>query len=415
VAVSGCLGRVPRAPSIVFALVDQLRQDAANRWMPAVSALAARGTVCEEMRAVAPWTYPSVVSLMSGLLPQQHGADGNLHWDVLTTFDERVPLLHRRLRRAGYRTAAFITNPFLHDWNPFCRGFDHFDAHFVRNVGNTRGFNRATWVPEAMFGQSVNAAVFAFYRARRVTAPEFTYVHYIDVHGPWDGAPFAADYASAVAFTDARVSELYRFFAERYDEDLLFVVTSDHGVALDDDEHVGCGLPWRTSKLSVYDFNLRIPFAVLPARRVPAGVRISGSCSNIDVLPTLLDWLGMPARHAAPGVSLLPVARGRAAPDADRATYARVSAFRSKADGLVWRGRKYVRHFDIDDGTVSAHRVFDLAVDPREIAPLEHHEWGDASGLLEVAAGTHGVAYASRYDDMAPDLRQRLHVLGYLQ
>src|SRR5262245_57765682 len=43
------------SPSIVLVLVDQLRKDAADRWMPEVRALADKGVVFENMRSAAPW------------------------------------------------------------------------------------------------------------------------------------------------------------------------------------------------------------------------------------------------------------------------------------------------------------------------------------------------------------------------
>ena len=61
--------------------------------MSETRALAERGIVFANARSVAPWTYPSVVSLFSGLYPQQHGADGHQDGKLLTTFSADVPLL----------------------------------------------------------------------------------------------------------------------------------------------------------------------------------------------------------------------------------------------------------------------------------------------------------------------------------
>ena len=48
--------------SVVLVLVDQLRKDAADLWMPEVGSLARDGVLFDEMRSVSPWTYPSVIS-----------------------------------------------------------------------------------------------------------------------------------------------------------------------------------------------------------------------------------------------------------------------------------------------------------------------------------------------------------------
>ena len=397
---------------MVCVLIDQLRRDAADLWFGRLKRLAARGVVFEEMRSAAPWTYPSVISLMSGLYPQQHGADGHLLLDVLTTFDRRVPLLHRVLKRAGFRTAAFVTNPFLHRWNPFHEGFDHFDAHFVGSEGNRRG-DDSIWIPESMFAGAVNQAIIEHFRRRRRSAPEFTYIHYIDVHGPWEHAPFTGSYEAAVRFIDERVADIHAFFMQRYDGDLLFFVTSDHGMALADDEEIGSGRPWRKSKLSVHDFNLRIPFLVLPGRRVPEA-RIPGPCSNVDFVPTLLDWLRIPPPRGLPGASLLRAIRGEETLPASRPIYARVSAFKGYSDCIVHRDRKYMRFFDLADGSVTARHTFDLRSDPREALSLGE-DFGEAEPLIQKAAGVNGRAYVARLDGPSPELRRRLGALGYLQ
>ena len=98
--------------------------------------------------------------------------------------------------------AGFVTNPFLHTWNAFHSGFEHFDASFVGSQGNRRGFGRAVWKPDRMFADSVNQTIREHFDARLVEGPEFTYVHYIDVHGPWKGAPFSPGYQSAIRYLD---------------------------------------------------------------------------------------------------------------------------------------------------------------------------------------------------------------------
>ena len=139
--------------------------------------------------------------------------------------------------------------------------------------------------------------------------------------------------------------ELYEYFMKRYDGDLLFIVTSDHGRALGDDETIGKG-PRREQKKSVHDFNLRIPFMILPSKLVAGPIRIEQPSNNVDVVPTLLDWLGITPTVELPGVSFLPAIRGKQMPTLDRALYAKMSAFGAAADCVVYRGRKYMREFD---------------------------------------------------------------------
>ena len=409
----GCCSGPPR-PGVVVVLIDQLRKDSADQIMDGVNALAAEGVVFEQMRAVAPWTYPSVISLFTGLYPQQHGADGHATQARLAHFDPELPLLQTRLRTAGYVTAAFVANPFLLDWNAFHLGFDSFDGSFVRSQGNQQFKIPVFARPTTMYANSVNRAVLAHFAERPLTDPEFTYVHYIDVHGPWKSSPFAPHYDNAVRFIDARVVELYEFFAERYDGDLLFFVTSDHGRGLSDDLEVGYGPDWRKQKASVHEFNLRIPLAILPGKRVPAGRRIAGPSSNVDFVPTLLDWLDLPAEHPLPGLSLLPAIQTGETLPPDRPIYARHAAFGEHNDAVVLGNRKYVRFFDVDTGDVVMRRVFDVPADPRELRSVSD-EFGDAASALEEAAGAGGRTYEAQFRDLSPEVEEQLRELGYLR
>lgn len=411
-AATGCGADRPSVPNVVIVLIDELRKDAADQYMTGVNAAARRGIVVEEMRSVAPWTYPSVISLMSGLYPQQHGADGHLHENALSRIASGVPLLQKRLRDAGYSTAAFITNPFLLDWNDFHVGFDKFDGSFIGSEGNRRG-DESVWVPETMFANSVNTAVRAHFDATPYDTPEFTYIHYIDVHGPWGDAPFRGSYAEAIGYVDRKVMEIYDYLKRRYDGDVLFIVTSDHGRALGDDERVGYGRRFRKQKHSVHDYNLRIPFAILPSARVTEAVRVFGPASNIDVVPTLLEWLEIEAKVERPGMSLLSaILNGQPIPT-PRYLYARNSAFGELNDALLVDRHKVLRFFDIDTGAITERRKFDLEADPRETRSLPDDDPASAEAFRRLA-GDHGLAFEMKFDGVEAGVESRLRALGYL-
>jgi len=420
--VGGCARARDSRPSVVLILVDQLRCDAAERWMPETNALAEQGLRCEQMRSVAPWTYPSVISLFSGLYPQQHGADANQEGNRVTSLSPDVPLLPRTLGAAGYHTAGFVTNPFLHEWNrPVRDAFEHFNASFIGNQGPTRGHGERVWT-KRMYSDSVNPAVREYFDARTLAGPEFVYVHYMDVHGRregdgrWEDAPFEGTYEGAVRYVDHKIRELYDYFSARYAGQLLFVVTSDHGQDFDDDLAVGEGPPWRARKNSLHDFNLRIPFYVLPSALVQTPRVLTQPCANIDVAPTLLEWLGLPREVEGPGTSLLAALRGEPYDGESRALYARNSTNGRFEESVVHARHKLVRYRRPQDGSVLARRLFDLAGDPRELRGLPQD--GDPAetsmeALLEAAADPHGVVFPARYEELDEATRDSLDALGY--
>jgi arylsulfatase A-like enzyme len=403
-------------PNVVLVLIDQVRKDAADRSLARVNELAARGVVFDEMRSAAPWTYPSVVSLLSGLHSHQHGALDHPQGSRFSRFDEAVPLLHARLDALGWDTAAFVTNPYLFDWNAFHRGFDHFDSHFLAPGRQPSGEARIVfeWSPETMFADSVNAAVRAHFDARPLRAREFTYIHYIDAHGPWEGAPFEADYDAAIRFVDAHVAELHAYFLARYAGDMVFIVTSDHGRATGDDTEVGDGTRFRRDKHSVHDFNLRVPFSILPSPRVAAARRIAGPASLVDVVPTLLEWLRVGDGVDRPGTSLLAAIRDGAPLDPARPTYAREWGTGVFSDALVLDGRKYVRFFRGPDGGLAVRRVYDLRADPRETVS-SGDRFGEVGLVFREASSDHGLAFAPTWTAPPQEIEAPLRALGYLE
>ncbi len=427
----GCGEPAPERPHVVLVLVDQLRKDWAEEWMPETLALAERGVIFEDMRSAAPWTYPSVVSMFSGLYPQQHGADGApTNGKELSTFDARVPMLPLLLKD-HYHTAGFVTNPFLQDWNPIHLGFDHYAIdEFIGDQGATRGNPELVWTRD-MFADDVNASVLAHYAERGAPSePEFTYVHYIDVHGPWEGAPFEHGQAlerdtapavreAATRYVDARIAELHRFFDERYGGNLVFLVTSDHGMEMPGDltreaplrAADGQPFPLRQRKATVHDFNTRIPFLVLPGRDVPNAGRIAGACSNVDIHATVLDWAELPATAGIRGISLRDAIEGSPLPE--RPIYSLQSAFNRHNDCVVVGSKKLFRHGQPGTGAVGLRLVYDLAADPEESAPV-----GDAFGaegrLLQEAAGAGALSFEKNFAPPEEDDLRAIEHMGYL-
>jgi hypothetical protein len=112
-------------------------------------------------------------------------------------------------------------------------------------------------------------------------------------------------------------------------------------------------------------------------------------------------------------VSLLPAIAEGEPLARDRGIYARHSAFGSMSDGVVYRGRKYVRFFDVATAELTKRRVFDLAKDPRETESIGE-EFGEAEAVLREVSGTQGTAYQAVFRGMTPEVEAQLRALGYL-
>jgi arylsulfatase A-like enzyme len=295
---------------------------------PRIDALGREGAVYLQARTPAPWTLPAHASLFTGLEPRDHGADsGHLR------LDDDLPVLAQRLRDAGYRTQAYVANPWVGKEYGFDRGFDTFDEVW-RSIHGTEGEMGAGLIVQKIARWLDWRAGNADARAR----PFFLFVNFFEPHLPYnppgeEGArflPAGADparverlrrfknpdevkailgllalddadravlsglYDGEIAYVDRRVGEIVDGLASRgLLDDTVVAVTSDHGEMLG--EH---GL--YDHKLGLYEPVLRIPLVLRFPRRVPAGQRIAAPVMLQDVDPTLLGLGGVTATAARP-------------------------------------------------------------------------------------------------------------------
>ncbi len=110
------IARPARKPNLLVIVIDTLRADAAGMGpgdgvMPWLAAYGEQGVVFPQASAPAPWTVPSVTSLLTGLLPSEHGCLN----EVLTPrLAESITTYAEVLRHAyGYETAAFTDAPWF--------------------------------------------------------------------------------------------------------------------------------------------------------------------------------------------------------------------------------------------------------------------------------------------------------------
>ncbi|MCA9542659.1 MAG: sulfatase, partial [Myxococcales bacterium] len=163
-----------------------------------------------------------------------------------------------------------------------------------------------------------------FLRGRaQARAPFFAWVHLFDPHQPYVLPPGTATtddsdlarYRAEVIYTDLQIARLFRALETTGLLDrTIVVVTADHG-----DEFGDHGGQYHST--SLYDELIRVPLIVrvpgLPPRVVDEAV------SLLDIAPTALDLLGVPAPATFEGRSLKPLLRGE--PFAAKAVHAEIA------------------------------------------------------------------------------------------
>ncbi|HEX5759478.1 MAG TPA: sulfatase [Thermoanaerobaculia bacterium] len=430
--IAGCAG-APRPLNVVLVLVDTLRADHlglygyARPTSPALDAFAEDAAVFTDARSQAGCTFPSVNSLLTSQLPERFLGQP----DDAIGIPEGMATLPELLRARGWTTAAVSASSVVRrrpsEHNPrggFGRGFDLF-------------LEACEWKAAGC----VNRQALPLLRSLR--RPFFLYLHYLDPHAPyrpprahprrfahgWSdkrfirrgdpnpigralyrGAPdpgiSAADlrllidhYDEEIAYWDGELARLLETLAAAgLDDDTIVVVASDHGEEFLEHGHI-------KHCRTVFDSSIRVPLLLRAPGVAPA--RIAVGAQNLDVLPTLLDLLGLPAAgHTFAGRSLRP-----ALESGDRLHRRQVSA-QGAFHAVVGP-----RHKLIVDLAGGGAWLYDLAADPgetrdrlaverRAAAPLRAAlgEWLAAGP----DGGTAGLLARSR------EAEERLRAVGYI-
>ncbi|HIF62957.1 MAG TPA: hypothetical protein EYG16_07715 [Deltaproteobacteria bacterium] len=336
--VAGCSDRPaePASPSVLVVCIDTLRADALGVYgaspagSPVLDQLAADGLVFDNAFSTSSWTRPAVPSLLTGLFPFQHGML-ETHDDGVDVLPDSVQTLAEHLSAAGYRSAAFVQNDHLR------RRYSNLDQGF------------ATYVDDAGKAPLI-AQRFLSWLDQADDRPFFAYLHFLDVHWPYEpigllGSRGISDadrnrvaswgvesrrwwllregvrdgelelddtdlallrrlYQAELTELDAVLGHLFEVLRARgiWDE-MLVIVTSDHGEGFMEHGRLDHGY-------AQYDELLRVPLILrLPASRGRTG-RVENQVQIVDLTATVLELAGISGELPSGSRSLLQAAGG---------------------------------------------------------------------------------------------------------
>src|SRR5262245_3103112 len=262
---------------------------------------ARRGVVFDRAYAPAPVTLPSHATMLTGLYPPEHG----LRVNGAGRLDRHIPLLPEILKKHGYDTGAFIAAPVLDSQYGLDRGFDTYDDDLPqKTLGNHIGEPRRD-------GQAVVDSALSWL-GQRTARPFFCWIHLFDAHAPYDPRPdfFGPEfvhrpYDAGVAWEVRQFERLAMFLKDRQlDANTLVVVVGDHGEGLDDHLETEHGM-------LVYNSTLHVPLVFVGPRECRPATHVPDAVSLVDLAPTLLDILRIPAPNHVSGRSLLAALEGK--------------------------------------------------------------------------------------------------------
>jgi arylsulfatase A-like enzyme len=464
------------ALDVVLVVVDTERWDRTNPGgfredtTPFLTEIASRGVTFTHAFAPAPWTVPSMNSLMTGLWPAEHGmVEGQaLGFEVV---DQKVlppaaTTLAELLRAEGYETFGVCTNFHLGPRFGFDQGFDHFvgeDFAFMpfpnmvleslapRIRASGRYFlwlhyfdphhpymQRQPWFDRYnesdidTYEQLGLRATMAYFRLLEGIGPDeelspAEVVRYYDLAGTLSLKPMilfrrlkeagivpdddwkrflAASYASEIRMTDEAMREAL-VSKLGVDDRTVLVVTSDHGEELWERGDWG----HRVSD-SLHQELIHVPLVVTLPGFAHAGEVVRTPVSLVDLMPTILELAGAEVPGDLPGRSLLAIIEGQDPPD--RALFSEVHSDMGVSRCIVEYPYKYIHSFTLDRG-----ELYDLEADPGEREDLSSSRPALARRMREDLMAWYGDR-EPRFEvgeapPLSPEQIMRLRLLGYVE
>lgn len=212
--------RSTEQPNVILVVSDTTRHDAIgvieghNKSTPYIDKFSEDALVFERAYANAPWTLPSMCSIVLGQYPHEHLCtkdqfDGRLFGGIPEAFWAQDTLAES-FKTDGYETAAFVNNTYVSSIFNFDKGFDTFDEAFSTSIG----IRTAT---------ETSGLALDWMDARGETEqPFFMMVHYMDAHDGYDPeitGTFSEGYESGSLSLPMDDSVVERFNSEGLTED----------------------------------------------------------------------------------------------------------------------------------------------------------------------------------------------------
>ncbi len=331
------------APNVLFLILDTLRADRlgcygyARPTTPFLDEYARRAVLFENAISSASWTLPSHASMFTGYEPFEHGA-------TLEPYDGRFPTLAQIFGSRGAVSAGFAANSEILT-RPFGlpRGFIVWKAPFETTWDATRRTLYGRRMQKAfesrylyayaprkfMSAEEVNH-LFLRWLDGRPARPFLAFLNYMDTHLP--GAPprefarrfseqprhvnferlvaedpfnpedlkeISNQYDASLAYLDSELRNLFDELRRRnLDQNLLVVITSDHGESIGEHELIG-------HRTSLYLDQLHVPLLIRFPGKTPEGLRVAVPVGTRSLAATIAEMAGL-GDSGIPGPSLSP-------------------------------------------------------------------------------------------------------------
>jgi len=389
---------------------------------PAIDALAAAGALFENHYVTAPQCSPSRGSLMTGRYPHVNGLLGLAHTNWELHDDERI--LQHYLSGAGYETHLFGLQHITQDTDAL--GYDHIHSEGNLYPGVSPAVHQANRV------RTVSSVVSSFLDRDAYDEPFFASVGFFECHRVeersgrfgFDADHYDTDDPDAVrplpylpdrrgirldladmhgmvrAIDDGVGTILDALEDAELDDETLVVFTTEHGIA------------FPLAKGSCYDAGIEAALLLRCPDIADDGSRYEELISNVDVLPTILELVGIDVPERLNGRSFLPLLTGEGYEPRDR-VYAEMTwhDMYNPVRAIRTTRHKYIRNFWHLPRVYLTKDIFasEAGREVRETHGVPPRPYEELYDLRNAPQEDENVVYEPRYQDVRAELSRQLY------
>jgi arylsulfatase A-like enzyme/predicted Zn-dependent protease len=403
---AAALAEKPAQINVLLMTIDTLRADHLGCYgntvvaTPEIDRIAAEGARFDFCVAHNTVTLPSHVNIITGEDARTHGVHDNTGFRL----KKETVTIAEILKGAGYTTAAFVGAFVLDSRYGIDQGFDLYDDYYgINRPGNPL-------ISERPADEVVKPALQWIKEAG--DKPWFAWVHVYDPHAPHQIHAALGDkfkdhlYEGEISYVDLQFKKVFDYLRSSGKIDsTLIIITADHGEGLGDHGE-------DTHGIFCYNPTLWIPLIIRAPWEIHAGTEIKRRVRHIDILPTILDTLGIAKPEEKHGESLLAVI-GNGGSEAPPDSYFEAL---SASFNRGWAPLRGVLHENWKFIDLPLPELYDMEKDFHETDNLIGSRAGTAAQLRRALAQLRegeDNPYETRITE-SEETRLRLRNLGYL-
>jgi len=287
--------------NVILITVDTLRADHVGVYnkneesiTPNIDRLAYEGVVFEHCIAHTPLTLPSHVSILSGTYPLYHQVKDNGSFIV----PDELKFISEIFKENNYSTSAFIAAFVLHSKWGLAQGFDTYSDDFDLSLYKTVSLSKIEFKAEKVFNNAKK------WIKENKKNKFFSWIHLYDPHYPYSPpSPFIDKfkkdlYKGEIAYTDSMIGKFIKFLKdENILDNTIIILTADHGEGRGDHKEDNHGF-------FIYESVIHVPALIRAPFKFPVN-NFTQTIGHVDLMPTILDLVGLPIPDSCQGRSLV--------------------------------------------------------------------------------------------------------------